>query len=109
MQQAIASMAMQMSALQETVKHVVSQPGRAEPVAAPPRVQLPEEVKSVDDDRTPWDQTFDKAKKHHVAAFERDYFRKLLRNTNYDIPKAADISGISSRTIYRMINRRKDM
>ncbi|MFQ5824811.1 MAG: sigma 54-interacting transcriptional regulator [bacterium] len=48
---------------------------------------------------------FDKAKKKHLEKFEKNYFRKLLKDTNYNIAEAAKISGISTRTIYRIIKR----
>jgi transcriptional regulator with PAS, ATPase and Fis domain len=48
---------------------------------------------------------FNEAKKRHLAAFEKEYFTKLLAETNFNITQAARIAGISDRTVYRMLQR----
>lgn len=49
--------------------------------------------------------SFSEAKKRHLANFEKDYFTKLLVETKFNISQAAQIAGISDRTIYRMLQR----
>lgn len=48
---------------------------------------------------------YNKVKRRYIEKFERSYFGRLLKYTNDNIAKAAEISGISARTIYRMIKR----
>jgi DNA-binding NtrC family response regulator len=48
---------------------------------------------------------YSEAKKRHLERFEKKYLKELLRETNYDIAKAAQKAGMSERTIYRMISR----
>jgi DNA-binding NtrC family response regulator len=48
---------------------------------------------------------YNEAKKRHLEQFEKKYLKELLRETNHDIAKAAQIAGMSERTIYRMIRR----
>jgi transcriptional regulator with PAS, ATPase and Fis domain len=48
---------------------------------------------------------YNEAKKRHLEQFEKKYLLDLLRETNHDIAKAAQMAGISERTIYRMIRR----
>ena len=49
--------------------------------------------------------TFNEAKKRHLAAFEKEYFAKLLAETSFNITQAARVAGISDRTVYRMLQR----
>ncbi|MFQ5752062.1 MAG: sigma-54 interaction domain-containing protein [bacterium] len=48
---------------------------------------------------------FNEARKKHLENFEKKYLHDLLKETNNNIPEAARISGMSERTIYRMIER----
>lgn len=48
---------------------------------------------------------FNEAKKRHLEKFEKDYFSRLLVETQFNITRAAEIAGISDRTIYRMLQR----
>lgn len=50
-------------------------------------------------------KSFKEVKRKHLEAFEKKYFSKLLKYTNYNIAKAARIAGISARTIYRIVDR----
>ncbi|MCI0692232.1 sigma-54 dependent transcriptional regulator [candidate division KSB1 bacterium] len=52
-----------------------------------------------------WGAPYSEAKKRHLEQFEKKYLKELLRETNHDIAKAAQIAGMSERTIYRMISR----
>lgn len=44
-------------------------------------------------------------KRRHLETFKKKYFLRLIKSTNYNIPEAAAISGMSERTIYRFIER----
>lgn len=55
--------------------------------------------------RCPANLPFNEAKKRHLEKFEKDYFSRLLVETKFNITKAAEIAGISDRTIYRMLQR----
>ncbi len=48
---------------------------------------------------------YNEAKKRHLEQFEKKYLQQLLKENNHDIAKAAQMAGISERTIYRMIRR----
>jgi two-component system response regulator AtoC len=52
-----------------------------------------------------FDLPYNKAKRRMTEAFDRRYLRKLLRACGHNIPQAAQMAGISGRTIYRMIHR----
>jgi len=44
-------------------------------------------------------------KRRHLETFKKKYFLRLLKSTSYNVPRAAAISGMSERTIYRFIER----
>ena len=52
-----------------------------------------------------FDMPFNQAKHRYLEMFERKYFRKLLMESKNDIAKAAQIAGISGRTVYRKMKR----
>jgi len=52
-----------------------------------------------------FDKPFSEVKKHDLELLEKRYFSRLLKYTNYNIAKAARLARVSTRTIYRVLDR----
>lgn len=64
---------------------------------------LPTYIKSKENESS--DKSFNKEKKRYLEKFEKNYLQNLLIKANNNVNKAAQIAGVSVRTIYRMIAR----
>ncbi len=51
------------------------------------------------------DRPFNEARQIKLQAFEKTYLQELMKISNHDVAKAAQIAGLSARTIYRMLQR----
>lgn len=66
---------------------------------------LPDNIKSLKNSNEISCLPLVEAKRKHLENFEKEYLKRLLKETNNNRTRAAEIAGVSVRTIFRMLNR----